>query len=95
MFHLVYERFDGITWYIQRVMNELYAITPSGGSCTPDLTETAIDNILRSNEFSYQSLLYQLPPKQKTLFMAICKSGKATSIMSSDFIHRWHLPSSY
>ncbi len=94
VFHLVYERFDGITWYIQRVMNELYAITPSGGSCTPDLTETAIDNILRSNEFSYQSLLYQLPPKQKTLFTAICKSGKATSIMSSDFIHRWHLPSS-
>ena len=55
--------------------------------------DIAINNILRANEFSYQSLLFQLPPKQKMLLVAICKAGKATAITSAGFIRRWHLPS--
>lgn len=38
-------------------------------------------------------MLFQLPPKQKMLLVAICKAGKATAITSADFIRRWHLPS--
>ena len=93
VFFSVYERFDGITWYIQRVMNELFAITSPGSSCTMEMIDIAINNILRANEFSYQSMLFQLPPKQKMLLVAICKAGKATAITSADFIRRWHLPS--
>lgn len=93
VFYSVYERFDGITWYIQRVMNELFSITSPGSSCTMEMIDIAINNILRANEFSYQSLLFQLPPKQKMLLVAISKAGKATAITSADFIRRWHLPS--
>lgn len=93
VFFSVYERFDGITWYIQRVMNELFAITSPGSSCSLEMIDIAINNILRANEFSYQSMLFQLPPKQKMLLVAICKAGKATAITSADFIRRWHLPS--
>ena len=57
------------------------------------MIDIAINNILRANEFSYQSLLFQLPPKQKMLLVAICKAGKATTITSAGFIRRWHLPS--
>lgn len=93
VFQRVYERFEGITWYVQRVMNEMYAISSPGKSCTTEMTDTAIDNILKASEFNYQSLLFQLPPKQKMLLVAICKAGKATAITSADFIRRWHLPS--
>ena len=27
VFQMVYERFEGITWYVQRVMNELFSLT--------------------------------------------------------------------
>jgi AAA+ ATPase superfamily predicted ATPase len=93
VFQMVYERFEGVTWYVQRVMNELFSITSPDTVCTVEMIDIAIDNILRANEFNYQSLLFQLPPKQKMLLIAICKAGKATAITSADFIRRWHLPS--
>jgi len=93
VFQSVYERFEGITWYVQRVMNELYAISVHGVPCTVEMTDVAVGNILRASEFNYQSLLFQLPPKQKMLLVAICKAGKATALTSADFIRRWHLPS--
>ncbi len=89
-----YHRFDGITWYVQRVMNECYSVTSQGTECTPDMLEPIIKNILRANEFTYQSILFQLPPKQKELLTAICKEGKAQNLTSSAFIKKYHLPGS-
>lgn len=90
----IYQQFDGITWYIQRMMNELFSMTPQGSECTLEMTQEAIRNILRANEFSYQSTLFQLPPKQKELLIAICKEGKAQNLTSSAFIKKYHLPGS-
>ena len=90
----VYQLFDGVTWYVQRVMNELFSMTPQGGDCTEEMVNDAISNILRANEFNFQSILFQLPPKQKELLIAICKEGKAKNLTSSAFIHRYHLPGS-
>lgn len=94
VFHNVYNRFEGITWYVQRIMNELYAITALNSACTIEMVDIAIDNILRANEFTYQSMLFQLPPKQKELLIALSRAGKSEAITSSRFVHRWHLPSS-
>lgn len=91
---MVYRQFEGITWYIQRIMNELFSITQAGGHCSVDMTTIAISNILRANEFNYQSILFQLPPKQKELLIAICKEGKAQNLTSSAFIQKYHLPGS-
>ena len=93
VFQIVYERFEGITWYVQRIMNELYTITLPHTSCSSELIDIAITNILRSNEFTYQSMLFQLPPKQKELLIALSKAGKAEAITSTKFIRRWHLSS--
>ena len=91
---MIYQQFEGITWYMQRVLNELFSITSPSEECTPEMVNIAIDHILRSNEYAYQSTLFQLPPKQKELLLAICKEGKARNITSSDFIRRYHLPGS-
>ena len=40
------DKFDGITSYIQRVMNILYMKTPEGGHCSADMVEDAINYIL-------------------------------------------------
>ena len=54
-----------------------------------EMVNVAISNILRANEFNFQSILFQLPPKQKELLIAICKEGKAKTLTSSAFIHRY------
>ena len=89
-----YQRFDGITWYVQRVMNEFFSLTPQHGVCDETMLDTAIKNILRANEFTYQSLLFQLPIKQKELLTAIAKEGKAQNLTSSAFVKKYRLTSS-
>lgn len=88
-----YEMFDGITWYVQKMMNQLYTQTPPGGKCADDMVDEALEIILRDNNVIFESLLFQLPPKQKDLLMAICQEGKATQITSGKFIKKYHLPS--
>lgn len=90
----VYQRFEGVTWYVQRVLNELFSLTPQHGTCDEDMLDIAIKNILRANEFTYQSLLFQLPIKQKELLMAIAKDGKAQNLTSSAFVKKYRLTSS-
>ena len=90
----VFRRFDNVTWYVQRVMNEFFSLTAQQTMCDIDMLEPAIRNILRSNEFTYQSMLFQLPTKQKELLIAIAKEGKAMNLTSSAFIKKYRLTSS-
>lgn len=92
--HSIYDRFEGITWYIQFVANSLYALTATGEICTDDRVNIAISNILAQLNFTYSSLLFQLPPRQKEVLMAICKEGKAKEITSSKFLRTYKLTAS-
>lgn len=97
----IYDRFDGITWYLQRMLNKIYSLTETKAADsvkTPAIADElifsqALDTILDESAFAYEALLYQLPAKQKELLLAICKAGKAKNITSSAFIKKYHLPS--
>lgn len=90
----IYHRFEGITWYIQFVANSLYSMTGAGETCNADKVDVAIANILSQLDYTYSSLLYQLPPKQKEVLMAICKEGKAKEITASHFLKTYKLTAS-
>lgn len=90
----VYRQFDGLTWYIQFVMNFLYADTSAGEICQADKIDAVLNEILSQMDFTYSSLLYQLPPKQKEVLMAICKEGKAKEVTSSKFLRTYKLTAS-
>lgn len=89
----VYDHFDGITWYMQYMMNELYDMTGEGGKCNKEMIEPALNHILKLNEFNYRSLLFQLPAKQKELLIAIAHAGKAQNMLSQKFLRQYKLPS--
>ena len=57
----LYERFDGTTSYMQKVMNILFTMTPEGGKCLPEMTEIAIGDLLDLSSDTYETLLYQMP----------------------------------
>ena len=90
----VYDMFEGVTWYLQRVMNKLYMLTPTSETCDTHYIPKAIEDILDENQMAYEALLYQIPSRQKALLMAICAEGKASSITSTAFVRKHSLLSS-
>lgn len=88
---ILYDRFDGVTSYIHRVLNILFSKTGAGEKCVPDMIDEALDFIVRMSSDSYESLLYQLPVKQRILFLAIASEGRASQITGGKFIKKYSL----
>ena len=89
----VYRQYDGITWYLQCVMNRLFAMTGHGETCTTEWISEAIKRIVGDAAVGYEAMLYQIPPKQKELLYSICLEGKAQNLTSAKFIRKYNLPS--
>ena len=86
--HTLYERFEGVTYYMQRVMNELFSRTLTDSICTAENIEEAIHYIILTSASTYEDLMYQLPEKQSLVLRAIAKEGKAQNLTSGKFIKR-------
>lgn len=89
----IYRMFEGCTWYMQMMMNELFALTAEGGRCTSEYIDIAWENIIMAQEDRYQAILYSLAPKQKQLLYAIAREKKIEGITSSEFVRRHRLVS--
>lgn len=90
---ILYERFDGVTSYIHRVLNILFSRTDRGGYCGADMIDDAVDFLVRLSSDSYESLLYQMPIRQRNLLLAIASEGKAYQINGGSFIKKYSLSS--
>ena len=89
----IYRMFDGCPWYMQMMMNEMFALTKEGMTCTTEYIDFAWDNIIMAQEDRYQAILYGLAPKQKQLLQAIARDRTVEGITSSDFVKRHRLVS--
>ena len=89
----VYDEYEGTTWYMQMMMNELFAITDKGKTCTPLMIPQAEKNIIDIQENGYQSQMNMLSPKQKLVLQAIAREGKVCSVTSAAFIKKHSLDS--
>lgn len=85
---VIYERFDGTTWYLQKVHNQLFATKDS--VVVTDI-DKAVEQIINQNEEAYKDVLYQLTARQRDLLVAVSRERKAKHIMGSAFIKRYHL----
>lgn len=90
----VYKLFDGITAYLQRVMNVLFIFTPDNKTCSVEMIDDAINYILDLNSEHYEMLLSQMSEKQRQVFLAISIEGRAKGISSSAFVKKYRLISS-
>lgn len=89
----VYRLFDGCTWFMQMMMNELFALTGHDETCGVDKLDEARKNVIQAQEVSYKDLLARLAPKQKLILQAIAKERLVKGITSSAFIKKYNLPS--
>lgn len=89
----VYDKFEGVTMHIHRVLHDAYAYTGHGGC----ISVTDIMSICKSYIHEYGSRLRELmsnvSEQQKEVLYAIVEEKEATSITSSAFIKRHRLKS--
>ena len=86
----IYDLFEGTTWYIQKVLNQLFA---TYDSVSKDDVDRAVRQIVLQNAEAYKDTLFQLTLRQRDLLVAIGREEKATQITGMAFVKRYHLSS--
>lgn len=89
----IYETFEGTTWYIQKICNELFAIAEPDTPCAIKEVDIAIAYAIEEKDDTYQDLLARLSAKQKALLIALAHAGKDVQPTSGKFIKKYHLSS--
>lgn len=86
LFNEVYGRFDGVTWYVQAVMNRLYE---SGRRrfAQDDVIEV-LKGLVDGNAYEYETILGGCPDGATRLLKALAAEGCVAEITGGDFIAR-------
>lgn len=88
-----YTIFEGHTFYVQSVLNQLFSELNEGEKCTHEIFEKAVLNRIYSYETLFSEILNLLSDRQKECLYAIAKEGKARSITGGNFIKKHSLHS--
>lgn len=91
VFHNVYQRFRGHTWYVQLVMNRLYESTKRVES--KEQADQVILGIIDTLSPQYEMMMSLLTANQVNLLKAIAKEDKVEKPQSAAFIKRHNLSS--
>ena len=90
-FDWLYRRFEGVTWFIQMVLNRVWESGEGLRSRTD--VENAIEDIVSSRELEYHDLLFSQSESQQALLKAIAAEGKVERPQATAFIAKYRLPS--
>lgn len=90
VFHALYHRFGGCTWYVQLLLNRLYQ-SYKNVEKEQQITEMILD-ILNTLSPQYEGLMSFLSPNQKALLTAIAKEELVVQPQAASFIKAHDLP---
>lgn len=93
---LAYNTFKGVTLYNQLTMNNAYALTPTGETCSQEVIKNIIESLIEQNDKKERELLQFLTEMQKAVLYAILEEEPVKSVTSASFTkkHRLKSPSS-
>ena len=91
-FDKIYSSFEGVTWYVQFILNMTYSMTTE--QCDDAMVDNAIQQTLDTFSTVFQNMLYQLPFKQKEVLIALANEGKAENVTSKAFLRKYSLTAS-
>ena len=92
-FKQVYELFDGHTWYVQRLMNEMFAWTKPGEVADAQMASDALIFVIKTYARTFQEQMSSYPEAQKQLLIAIAKDGHAQQVTSVAFCKKHSMKS--
>lgn len=91
MFHSIYEQVDGVTWYMQAILNHLYR--HAGAAVDEELVASTVREIICNEEDGYKRQYHLLTLLQARLLTAIAKEKIVSAPTSGTFIRDYHLNS--
>ena len=89
-FRHLYERFDGITWYVQAILNRVWM--HGGGLDSAKQVDDAVNELVAEAEPFYFDLLRSQTSAEQAILKAVGRVGVAESISGCDFIRQHALP---
>lgn len=92
IFEDLYHRFEGHTWYVHYLLNNLYALHQP--CVTNDDVKACLLQIIRQETDSFQHVYDKLTFNQAMLLQAIAKEGVVPAINSGSFIRKYDLKGS-
>ena len=89
VFNELYRRFDGVTWYMQAILWDLY----TSGEDVTDVRQLdeAVRMRVQSNEYDQQRILDILPDGARRLLRAVASERVVKTPQSADFISKYGL----
>lgn len=84
VFAYLYTRFDGITWYVQSVLNRLWEY--GGGVAEVCQIDEAVDDLVETRQFEFAELYRSQGDNAKLLLLAIAKLGVVPAPQSGEFV---------
>lgn len=88
IFDVIYDKFDGHTWYIQNLLNRLYGYNRD---VEMDSIVYAMEQIVAEQSYSYAGLLKAYPAGHVRLLKAIAQEGCVKEVLAGDFISKHKL----
>lgn len=88
-----YKKFEGTTYYLQKLMHEAFIDCDAGAVCDRALLDNTYIRMLEEARESASKLLGTLTEHQKSALYAIAREGKAERVLSAAFIKRHALVS--
>ena len=86
VFRELYDRFSGITWYVQAVLNKVWE---SGqGFTNPSQIDDAVQSLVESSEIVFHDLFRSQNEASKALLRAVAADGCVASPTSGEFLSR-------
>ena len=90
IFHDLYARFDGYTWYIQSVLNRLYEENRKVTTSAQLLD--AIRLVILGKATQYENIIQFFTDNQFSLLKAIAQERKVSQPTAQEFIQKYNLP---
>jgi len=90
IFHDIYTRAEGYTWYIQYILNRLFEMQPKQVSEEDVLT--CLNYIVQREEDDYRKMYSLLTNNQAQVLRAIAKEKVVDAPTSTAFLKKYNLP---
>ena len=88
-FNTLYKRFDGITWYVQSVLNRLWQ--RGEGLVSAAQIDDVVAGLVADRSLVFRDLYFSQNESSQRLLSAIAAEGEARGLMSGEFLHKHHL----
>ena len=86
VFRTLYNRFDGVTWYVQNILNRIWG---EGGTLESEKdVALAVESLVEDRALTFHDLLAAQTEVGKNLLRAIAFEGKVKELTAGEFLRR-------